>query len=47
MVAGLTALGTAPTVAVATVLTNRLLTYWLPALPGIAIFRYLQYRAIV
>jgi uncharacterized membrane protein YbhN (UPF0104 family) len=47
MVAGLTALGTAPTVAVATVLTNRLLTYWLPVLPGIATFRYLQHHGIV
>jgi undecaprenyl-diphosphatase len=47
MIAGLTALGTAPTVAVATVLTMRLLTYWLPVLPGIATFRYLQDHGIV
>ncbi|MDT7651359.1 MAG: hypothetical protein QOI36_2765 [Pseudonocardiales bacterium] len=47
MIAGLTALGTAPTVAVATVLTMRLLTYWLPVLPGIATFRYLQHHGIV
>jgi uncharacterized protein (TIRG00374 family) len=47
MVAGLTALGTAPTVAVAAVLTSRLLTYWLPVLPGIAAFRYLQHRNVV
>jgi undecaprenyl-diphosphatase len=46
-IAGLTALGTAPTVAVATVLTMRLLTYWLPVLPGIATFRYLQHHGIV
>jgi uncharacterized membrane protein YbhN (UPF0104 family) len=46
-IAGLTALGTAPTVAVATVLTMRLLTYWLPVLPGIATFRYLQHHNIV
>jgi uncharacterized protein (TIRG00374 family) len=47
MVAGLTALGVAPTVAVASVLANRLLTYWLPVLPGIAMFRYLQHHAVV
>jgi undecaprenyl-diphosphatase len=47
MVAGLTALGTAPTVAVATVLTSRLLTYWLPVLPGIVTFRYLQHHGMV
>ena len=47
MVAGLTALGVAPTVAVASVLANRLLTYWLPVLPGIAVFRYLQHHAVV
>ena len=33
--------------AVAAVLTSRLLTYWLPALPGIATFRYLQHHDIV
>lgn len=47
MVGGLTALGIAPTVAVAAVLTARLLTYWLPVLPGIATFRYLQHRHVV
>lgn len=47
MVAGLTAVGTAPTVAVAAVLVMRLLTYWLPVLPGIAMFRYLQHHRIV
>jgi glycosyltransferase 2 family protein len=44
MVAGLTALSTEPTVAVAAVLAARLLTYWLPVLPGIAMFRYLQHH---
>jgi undecaprenyl-diphosphatase len=44
MIGGLTALGIAPTVAVASVLTCRLLTYWLPVLPGIAAFRYLQHH---
>jgi uncharacterized membrane protein YbhN (UPF0104 family) len=47
MVGGLTALGVAPTVAVAAVLAARLLTYWLPVLPGIAAFRYLQHRRVV
>ncbi len=47
MVGGLTALGIVPTVAVAAVLTARLLTYWLPVLPGIAAFRYLQHRQVV
>jgi undecaprenyl-diphosphatase len=47
MIAGLSALGTAPTVAVAATLASRLLTYWLPVLPGIATFRYLQHHGIV
>lgn len=47
MVAGLTAMGTAPTVAVAAVLASRLLTYWLPALVGVAMFRYLQHHEVV
>jgi undecaprenyl-diphosphatase len=47
MVAGLTAVGTAPTVAVAAVLVSRLLAYWLPALPGVGMFRYLQHRGVV
>jgi glycosyltransferase 2 family protein len=47
MIGGLTALGTAPTVAVASTLAARLLTYWLPVLPGIVAFRYLQHRGIV
>jgi glycosyltransferase 2 family protein len=47
MVAGLTAVGTQPTAAIAAVLASRLLTYWLPVLPGIAAFRYLQHREVV
>lgn len=47
LVAGLTAVGVAPAPAVAAVLTSRLLTYWLPVLPGIAMFRYLQHRGVV
>ncbi len=47
MIGGLTALGIVPTVAVAAVLAARLLTYWLPVLPGVAVFRYLQHHGIV
>jgi glycosyltransferase 2 family protein len=47
MIGGLTTLGTAPTVAVASTLAARLLTYWLPVLPGIVVFRFLQHRGIV
>lgn len=47
MVAGLAALDIPSTTAVAAVLASRLLTYWLPVLPGIAAFRYLQHRGIV
>lgn len=47
MIAGLTAIGISPTHAVATVLTSRLLTYWLPVLPGIVAFRILQKKGIV
>lgn len=46
-VAGLTAVGIPATAAVAAVLTSRLLTYWLPVLPGIAMFRYLQHRQLI
>lgn len=46
LIAGLGAVGVPPTAAVTAVLASRLLTYWLPALPGIAMFRYLQYRGI-
>ncbi len=47
LVAGLTGVGVASTPAVAAVLTFRLLTFWLPMLPGLATFRYLQDRGIV
>lgn len=46
-IAGLTALGIAPGPAVSAVLTSRLLAYWLPVLPGIAIFRYLQHQGTI
>jgi len=47
LVAGLTAVGVAPTAAVAAVLSSRLLTYWLPVLPGIGMFRYLQHYSLI
>ncbi|MFF4594209.1 flippase-like domain-containing protein [Amycolatopsis sp. NPDC001319] len=47
MVAGLTAVGVPPATSVAAVLTSRLLTYWLPVLPGIATFRYLQHHGTI
>lgn len=47
LLAGLGAVGISPTVTVAAVLTSRLLTYWLPVLPGIAMFRYLQHHAVI
>jgi undecaprenyl-diphosphatase len=46
-VAGLTAVGVGPTAAVAAVLASRLLTFWLPALPGIVAFRMLQHHDVV
>ncbi|TNC20982.1 flippase-like domain-containing protein [Amycolatopsis alkalitolerans] len=46
-VGSLVALGIAPAGAVAAVLVSRVLTYWLPVLPGVAVFRYLQHRRIV
>ncbi|MER5394030.1 lysylphosphatidylglycerol synthase domain-containing protein [Saccharopolyspora sp. NPDC002686] len=45
--AGLGAMGVPATAAVTAVLLSRLLTYWLPVLPGIAMFRYLQRKAII
>lgn len=47
MVTGLGAVGVAPTAAIVGVLTSRLLTYWLPALPGIVVFRLLQHHRVV
>lgn len=43
-IAGLTAIGIAPTDAVA---AARLLTYWLPVLPGIVVFWLLQHRRVI
>ncbi|MGH3425130.1 MAG: lysylphosphatidylglycerol synthase domain-containing protein, partial [Nocardioidaceae bacterium] len=47
MVAGLTAVGINSADAVTAVLASRLLTFWLPVLPGLLAFRLLQHRGIV
>jgi len=47
IVAGLTGIGVPPEQAVAAVLSFRLLTFWLPILPGGPVFRYLQHRRVV
>jgi uncharacterized protein (TIRG00374 family) len=47
LVAGLTALGYPAAQAVAGVLTYRLFNFWLPILPGLAAFRYLQRRQVI
>lgn len=47
LVAGLTAIGIHPTAAVAASLTARVLTFWLPVLPGIAAHRLLQHHNII
>ena len=47
LVAGLTALGVAVGPAIAAVLIFRLLTFWLPILPGFVAFRYLRRRQLV
>lgn len=46
-IAGLTAIGVGTGDAVAAVLASRVLTFWLPAVPGIVVFRVLQRRGIV
>lgn len=45
--AGLTAIGIESGVAVASVLIYRLLTFWLPVLPGFLAFRYLQKKQYI
>jgi uncharacterized membrane protein YbhN (UPF0104 family)/membrane-associated phospholipid phosphatase len=47
LVAGLTALGCPAGQAVAGVLTYRFFNFWLPILPGLATFRYLQKRQVI
>lgn len=47
LVAALATIGIASTTAVAVVLTFRLLTFWLPILPGMATYRLLQHHEVV
>ncbi|QIZ33734.1 lysylphosphatidylglycerol synthase domain-containing protein [Saccharopolyspora sp. ASAGF58] len=47
LLAGLGAIGVPATAAITAVLISRLLTYWLPVLPGILVFRYLQHRGVI
>ncbi|MDN5790380.1 MAG: lysylphosphatidylglycerol synthase domain-containing protein, partial [Micrococcales bacterium] len=47
LVAGLTAIGIQPTDAVAATLVARVLTFWLPVLPGIVAFRLLQHHEVI
>jgi undecaprenyl-diphosphatase len=47
LVAGLTAIGIHPTDAVAASLAARVLTFWLPVLPGIVAHRLLQHHNII
>ncbi|MER7082595.1 lysylphosphatidylglycerol synthase transmembrane domain-containing protein, partial [Saccharopolyspora kobensis] len=47
LLAGLSAMGIPATAAVTAVLLSRLLTYWLPVLPGIAVFRFLQHEGVI
>lgn len=44
---GLVAIGVAPGIALAAVLLYRLLTFWLPVLPGLVAFRYLHARGSI
>ncbi|MDA3647588.1 lysylphosphatidylglycerol synthase domain-containing protein [Saccharopolyspora indica] len=47
LLAGLSAMGIPATAAVTAVLLSRLLTYWLPVVPGIAMFRLLQHEGVI
>lgn len=47
LVAGLTAIGIPPSTAIAAALVSRVLSFWLPVLPGIVAFRLLQHRGVV
>jgi glycosyltransferase 2 family protein len=47
LVVGLTAVGIEPGDAVAATLASRLLTFWLPVLPGVAAFRLLQHHDVI
>ena len=43
LIAGLTAIGISPANAIAAALASRVLSFWLPVLPGIVAFRLLQH----
>lgn len=47
LVGGMTAVGVDSTSAVTAVLASRVLTFWLPAVPGLAAFRLLQHYQVV
>ncbi len=47
LVAGLTSVGAPAGAGVSGVLTFRLLTFWLPLLPGLAAFQILRHRHII
>ncbi len=47
LVAGFTGVGVESAVAVAVVLSYRLLTYWLPVVPGWLSFRSLEHRNLI
>jgi undecaprenyl-diphosphatase len=47
LVAGLTAIGIPASTAIAAALVSRVLSFWLPVLPGIVAFRLLQHRGAI
>lgn len=47
LVAGLTAVGISPSDAIAATLVARVLTFWLPVVPGIVAFRLLQHHSVI
>jgi undecaprenyl-diphosphatase len=47
LVAGLTAVGIPTSTAIAAALVSRVLSFWLPVLPGIVAFRLLQHRGAI
>jgi undecaprenyl-diphosphatase len=47
LVAGLTGLGAPPGPAIAGVLTYRLITFWMPILPGWVMFRRLGRQGLI
>jgi undecaprenyl-diphosphatase len=47
LVAGLTAVGIPTSTAIAAALVSRVLSFWLPVLPGVVAFRVLQHRGAI